>query len=39
MSIFILIIAIWLSLSVGFVMGATWCGLCHINKKLDGIEQ
>ena len=38
MSVFILIIAIWLSLGVGFIIGATWCGLCKINECLDAPE-
>jgi len=38
MSVFILIIAIWMSLGVGFILGATWCGLCRLNKRLDAPE-
>lgn len=37
-SVFILIVAIWLSLGVGFILGATWCGLHKINERLDGPE-
>ena len=33
-----LIIAIWLSLSVGFVAGAVWTGICKVNERLDAPE-
>lgn len=33
MSIYVLILAIWLSLSVGFVAGAVWAGICKANES------
>jgi len=38
MSIYVLILAIWLSLSVGFVAGAVWTGICKANERLDAPE-
>lgn len=38
MSIYVLILAIWLSLSVGFVMGGVWTGTCKANERLDAPE-
>lgn len=26
---------VWISLSVGFVLGAAWTGLCQKNKQVD----
>jgi len=34
----ILIIAIWLSLSVGFVAGCVWVSTCKANERLDAPE-
>ena len=28
-------ITVWISLSVGFVLGAAWAGLCRKNKEVD----
>lgn len=38
MSIYVLILAIWLSLSVGFVTGVVWTGICKVNERLDAPE-
>lgn len=32
-------LGVWLAFIVGFLSGATWCGACWINKRLDGPEE
>ena len=29
---------IWVSIGLGFILGAAWCGLCKINERLDAPE-
>ncbi len=28
-------VTVWISLSVGFVLGAAWTGLCRKNREVD----
>lgn len=35
----IIAFAVWLAFIVGFLSGATWCGMCQINRRLDGPEE
>lgn len=29
---------IWVSIGLGFILGAAWCGLCKINERLGAPE-